>query len=192
MKLFFTAVFFAATVLMSVIAQADEGQSAGGVGHRRRDSDLQFTKWTVSTWPLTPQQFVVGWCHTVLAAAPTRESGQRLLKIIIYAKPRVPRFWLFLLPEIDEIFLLIWGEYKTGLALARNFNDDGFGTFVEQFNHEIWQTHQTQGLGMSCQLLRESLGSFCKFEPHCRLRELDPHEHLRRFFRTFQAKYQRS
>jgi hypothetical protein len=61
--LFFTAVFFAATVIMIIAAQPDEGQSPGGPGHLgrddaqpdegqspggpghwRRDSDFQLTK----------------------------------------------------------------------------------------------------------------------------------------------------
>lgn len=45
MKLFFTAVFFAVSVIMSAIARPGEGgQSPGGPGHIGRDSDFQFTK----------------------------------------------------------------------------------------------------------------------------------------------------
>ena len=45
---------------------------------------------------------------------------------------------------------------------------------------------------MFCQSLSKVLGSFCEYEPHRRLRELDPYEHLRRFFRICITHFKRN
>ncbi|RDB26058.1 hypothetical protein Hypma_006546 [Hypsizygus marmoreus] len=67
----------------------------------------------------------------------------------------------------------------TGLpVLFMHIHGQGFQSWIAD-------AHKGQGLGLGkfCQALCAMLEDFCKFEPTRRLRDLDPYDHLRRFFR---------
>jgi hypothetical protein len=50
----------------------------------------------------------------------------------------------------------------------------------------------TVGLGMFCELLCKALPTLCPYEPHRQLKDLNPYDHLRRFFRICVTHFKRN
>ncbi|KAF5382081.1 hypothetical protein D9615_004312 [Tricholomella constricta] len=76
----------------------------------------------------------------------------------------------------------------TGLPVQFYYiHGDGFETWIADAHKG-----QALGLGRFCQLLCQPLDRFCRYDGKQRLRDLDPYEHLRRFFRICITHFKRN